>query len=224
MEQLSKPFNDCTLAFLEKTFGLIEANQNEALSDWLQRASDMALSIAEQEYVSQLRHLLNENVKHWNEQELSLHFIGPILSKIHFTSPERRFNLFAQRPLAGDVASALGQHVWHLFGKPDEILASGFREPEAPFFCFHEYKREAEPAGDPAGQVLSAMLAGQSLNPIEHPMYGCYVIGRDWYFVALLGRYYTISRDYSAITDDVFYIMRVLKALKEIVKERTATK
>jgi hypothetical protein len=72
-----------------------------------------------------------------------------------------------------------------LFGKPDEMIASGYREPEAPFFCFQEYKRETDPNGDPIGQLLAAMLVGQALNPPKQPMYGCYVIGCDWYFVTL---------------------------------------
>ncbi len=77
-----------------------------------------------------------------------------------------------------------------------------------------------DPDGDPAGQALAAMLAGQALNNNELPMYGCHVIGADWYFMTLEGKEYAISRDYSALTTEIFDIFRVLKVLKGIVAER----
>jgi hypothetical protein len=67
------------------------------------------------------------------------------------------------------------------------------------------------------------MLVGQSLNDDpSKPIYGCYVNGRDWYFMVLLGKEYSISQDYSATTDDIFKVFATLKALKEIVTELTA--
>jgi hypothetical protein len=48
-------------------------------------------------------------------------------------------------------------------------------------------------------------------------MYGAYVVGRDWYFLVLDKNEYAISRDYSAVTDDIFDIFRILKALKQMI-------
>lgn len=118
------------------------------------------------------------------------------------------------------------------------MVASGFREPEQPFFAFQrsdvsEYKRNLDsddcPAyGDPAGQCLAAMLAGQTVNHIQDlatphlPVYGCYVVGSLWQFMTLEGRYYAISPGFSATSDDLFNIYRILKALRQIVVERVA--
>lgn len=108
---------------------------------------------------------------------------------------------------------------WHE-GELDSFLASGRREPKIPFFAFQEYKRMTDPDGDPAGQALAAMLAGQTLNNNDLPIYGCHVIGSDWYFMSLEGKEFTISRDYSALTHEISDIFRALKVLKTIIAER----
>ncbi|GAB3644051.1 hypothetical protein [Spirosoma arcticum] len=209
----SKAFTDCTLTYLEKTFGLVQEFGQPALTHWL--AMPVDLSDHERRELRDFQEPLTLNVLHWNEQELSLNFIGPVFALVRFTS--RKFNLFAQRPLRATISEI------ELYGRPDAFVASGFREPEIPFFAFHEFKRDIEPIGHPAAQTLAAMLAGQALSAnLEQPIYGCYVNGRDWNFMTLTGQTYCISSDYSALTDDLFDIFRILKALKQLVIERTA--
>ena len=129
----------------------------------------------------------------------------------------KKFNHYSQRYLQGQVGD------YQLYGKPDGIVSAGRREPETPYFAFQEYKKELDPNGDPAGQALAAMLVGQSLNDdFSKPIYGCYVNGRDWYFMVLLGTEYSISQDFSATTNDIFKIFSTLKALKAIVTKLTA--
>ena len=137
---------------------------------------------------------------------------------VHFTEPYR-FNLFAERRISARVGSPTGEV--ELSGEPDGLIATGYREPEAPFFAFTEYKRQLDPNGDPAGQTLAAMLVAQVLNQHQQAIYGAYVVGSDWRFMVLEGRHYTISRDYSAVTDELFAIFRILKALKAIVMQQT---
>jgi hypothetical protein len=212
MEKLA--FGECTTILLDKIFGLRRQNTLPELEAWLALAKTITLSKRDKENCVELRNLLNKNVFYWNEQDLALHFIGPMFSKVDFTEPYR-FNLFAER----SISSIVENH--ELFGKPDELIATGYGEPEIPFFAFQEYKREKDPNGDPAGQCLAAMLVGQSKNKDNLPIFGSYVIGRDWYFLILQGKHYAVSRDFSAITDDVFEILRLLKALKMMIMERT---
>ena len=71
----------------------------------------------------------------------------------------------------------------------------------------------------PAAQALAAMLVGQTLNNgYDHPLYGCFVVGENWRFIVLDGRQYAISPAHSALTDEVFMILRAIKALKPIVE------
>jgi len=65
------------------------------------------------------------------------------------------------------------------------------------------------------------MLVGQALNDNRQPIYGAYVIGSDWRFMVLKDKQYIISRNYSALTDEIFDILRILKALKQIVMTLT---
>lgn len=209
-------FRQCTLTKLDRLFGLRNVFASAVLDQWLQ--TELALSEFEIALLQQLQGLLLENAEGWNEQELSLHFIGPLFSLVHFTTPYR-FNFFAERPISAVVAG-LSSEI-ELSGEPDGLLATGYREPEIPFFAFSEYKRQRDPNGDPAGQVLAAMLVAQSLDPHPKPIYGCYVVGYDWRFLVLEGKQYTISQDYSAIRTDIFDIYRILKALKQIVMQLT---
>lgn len=210
-------FNACTQEYLEKTFDLEPIFTPSVLNDWLDSA--MPLTEHEQYEANDLREMLILNVGHWNEQELSLHFIGPIFSMPKFTIV-KKMNLFAQRFISASVPDITNTPIL-LSGKPDGMLASGFRSPDTPFFCFQEYKREKDPNGDPAGQCLAAMLVGQSLNNNpEETIYGCYVVGENWRFMILQGKNYTVSPAFSAATDEVYFIIGVLKRLKQLIMAR----
>ena len=210
---MEKSFKDCNLKFLEKTFGIEQIDMLPALDNWLAMPSE--LSAFEEESLLHLRKVLTFNIHDWNEFELDSHFIGPIFTLVDFST--KKFNHYSQRYLQGQVGD------YQLYGKPDGIVSAGRREPETPYFAFQEYKKELDPNGDPAGQALAAMLVGQSLNDdYSEPVYGCYVNGRNWYFMVLLGTEYSISQDFSATTNDIFKIFSTLKALKEIVTQLTA--
>jgi hypothetical protein len=209
MDIQQKSFRDCTLKFLEKTFSLEELDTLPALDAWLiakHESSDF-----ETNHLVYLRQILDFNVHDWNEYELDSHFIGPVFTLANFSS--KKFNHYAQRPIKGIVEGI------ELSGKPDGMIASGRREPELPFFAFQEYKRELDPEGDPAGQTLAAMLVGQTLNENRFPIYGCYVVGSFWYFMALNNREYAITNGLNALTDDIFKIFTLLKTLKDKITE-----
>jgi hypothetical protein len=205
-----KTFRECRLSWLERTFGLDQVENFPILDKWL--SDDEEVSAFEKETLLRLQKHLKFNFRDWYEGELDSFFIGPVMSLVNFSN--KKSNLFSDRIVDGTFED------WRLYGKPDSFLASGRREPEIPFFAFQEYKKMTDPDGDPAGQALAAMLAGQALNDNGLPIYGCHVIGSDWYFMALQGKEYAMSRDYSALSPEIFDIFRILKVLKTIVAER----
>ncbi len=213
MEIVKKSFGECNLKFLDKTFVLEEVEQLIALDEWLLMPID--ITDFERQYLLHLRQVLAFNVHDWNEYELDSHFIGPLFTLVNFSS--KKFNHYSQRFIKGVVGN------YELFGKPDGMVSSGRREPEIPYFAFQEYKKELDPDGDPAGQVLAAMLVGQSFNTdLTIPLYGCYINGSIWKMLVLVGNKYAIADGFNALTDDVFEIFTRLKALKEMVKVLTA--
>ncbi|OQY44826.1 MAG: hypothetical protein B6242_11835 [Anaerolineaceae bacterium 4572_78] len=140
-------FSECSLELLDDMFALDEIFESSALDAWLNQS--MEISGFEKKTLEGLRKQLNINVKHWNEFELSYHFIAPIFATIDFSS-SKQYSLFVERA--------------------------------------H-----------------------------QHAIYGCYVVGADWYFMLLQGREYVMSTAYVATRDDIFDIFRILKVLKQII-------
>jgi hypothetical protein len=203
--------SDWNLIKLDKRFGLEEVATLPSLEHLTN--SDQMLTTTEESFLLLLQESLIVNIDNWNEQELSMHFIGPVFSLLKFTN--RKYNLFAERILYGIVDGE------EISGLPDCIIAKGFREPEIPYFCLHEYKRESDPNGDPAGQCLAGMLVAQGLNAPDTPLYGCYVKGRVWFFMALEGHQYSITEvGYNSCSKELLTIFLILKNLKSIIEKQ----
>ena len=202
-------FSKCTLKQLDKTFGLKQLFDESLLTHWLQQP--MEISDFERQVLRFYQQVLLRNMYDWNETELIECFIGPIFTLVNFTTD--KVNFFAERSFKGVVDGI------ELGGEPDGMVASGFREPKKPYFCFQEYKKHKDPDGDPAGQCLAAMLVAQELNKNQHPVYGCYTLGRNWFFMALQGREYAISNSYTVTRDDIFDIFRILRGLRAMIAE-----
>jgi hypothetical protein len=211
-------FRDCTVELLEDTFGLQQTAKSSVLTDWFKRSKKTKILSVERQTILRFQQSLIANLLGWNEQELALNFIGPLISCIQFTS--HKYNLFAERSIDETVRSLQNEDI-KLSGKPDTLIASGHRSPKVPYFSFHEHKPETDGGGDPTGQVLAAMLVGQTKNiKADDPIYGCYVIGQNWYFLVLENKNYTIASPFAATSDEIFDIYRIVKTLKDIVAEK----
>jgi len=207
MEKLT--FKQLTRNILKNRFGLVLINQHNLLTGWIELSKKHTISDFEEQSLKLLRKNLNLRSSAWNEFELSEWFIGPLLSLLEFDTED--VTMFANREIAAVVKDC------ELSGKPDVIIASGFDEPISPYFCFHEYKQQTDPNGNPQTQLLGAMFAAQELNNNEKPIYGIYVVGYDWKFVVLKGNQWCESKSYHADDEEIFVIFKMLKALKEII-------
>ncbi|CAK0760579.1 conserved hypothetical protein [Gammaproteobacteria bacterium] len=195
---------------LEKTFGLCQVRALSALDDLIKESETQLIDDSERRALIRRRDQLIYRGDDWNEIELIEHFIAPILTIVDFNTDE--FGLFAERTISAAVEE------YELSGEPDAIIAKGRRAPEIPYFCFHEYKKENEPRGDPAGQTLVAMLVAQELNKHQAPVYGLYVSGSKWHFMALREKNYAISVSFPADRDELFDIFKILKQLKQLIE------
>jgi hypothetical protein len=61
------------------------------------------------------------------------------------------------------------------------------------------------------------MLAARALNKSAYPIYGCYVVGRNWFFVVLEEAIYAESLAFDATQDDIFQIFTILRNAKNII-------
>ncbi len=213
-------FSDWKLAKLNKRFELNRKASMPLEVSW--RNNQVALTEHDQYFLSKMQSRLPDNIFFWNELELIQNFIGPLFSWIDFTN--KNANIFNERTFKAVVDGE------ELKGEPDAMIASGHDEPEKPFFCFQEYKKEVDSpplspqiggikGGDPAGQCLAAMLAAQEINEYKYPVYGIYVVGQNWYFITLKGKEYAISASFSAVSDEIYAIFQRLLWLKETIFE-----
>ncbi len=204
-------FKNCSLLLLERKFGLIDVGEHTLLTNWLHSTNNYEISVFEQEYFYNIQERLIYRVHDWNEIELIEHFIAPLFSLVNFNT--KTYGMFSWR----HMSATIGEYI--LSGNPDMIVAKGRREPEIPYFCFHEYKKEKDADSDPQGQCLAAMIVAQEQNNNAKPLYGVVVKGVNWSFMVLQGKEYAISRAYNATISELFEIVKLLKHLKTIIEE-----
>jgi hypothetical protein len=194
---------------VEDAFGISPLRTNPHFEHWL-KAEGCDPDASEKKMLDYYRDLLFDEVQNWNEDELKLFFIGPVLGLIHFKTAD--FKPFTQRTLSitrGDISAS---------GKVDFMLAKGKVIPKLPYFCLHEYKQENRRDNDPLGQLLIGMVAAQARNKGELPIYGCYVSGRNWFFVLLEGDKYYLSNAHNASDNNIYKIFAIMKKCKQLVE------
>jgi hypothetical protein len=161
---------------------------------------------------------LVRKVEAWNEDELKFFFLSNIITLVDFSKP-KVYSSFTQRTVATKRPDIQGKDV-DLRGRIEFFVALGEQIPRHPFFFLHEYKplNKTTPS-DPLGQLLIAMLATQTLNQIEHPLYGAYVRGSSWQFVVLENNQYAVSKSFDALEEDeLFKIFSILKRCKSYIE------
>ena len=213
-----KSFRNWTRQEIADKFGLDVKSTCPKLDNWLKVSGNVSNEIEIE--LKRLQSRLKKNVDTWNEQELIIKFIALLIDKVDYDTTD--FKSFANRKLKGEIDGEL------ISGEVDLMLASGKFEPKEPYFCLHEYKKEKGADNDPLGQLIIAMMTAQELNNNQHPIYGAYVMGRNWFFLILEGRKYCISDEFVATREDIFKIYEILQKLKGIIKkisqEKTGTR
>jgi hypothetical protein len=203
-------FRGWTLTSLDKAFNLTQVIDEDfpLLQNWQTAKSE--ISDFEKQLLLDLQQPLAWGGKSWNEVELENKFISPLIMAVKFD--DRKIGYFLERSLSAVVGD------YELSGVVDGMIATGFRDPDIPLFCMHEYKRSIENQGSPDAQALAAMLVAREMNHNDKPIYGLYVVGLIWNFMVLSGNEYCISKDYKSDNEEVFLIFKMLKALKQIIK------
>jgi hypothetical protein len=211
---ISKNFREWTLDSIEEAFGLKQVFQMDLLDELV--SFEYSPTEVDTIILKKLQSHFHLGGDDWNESELENKFISPMI--VMAETATEQYSYFLER----EMSATIGEY--NLSGKVDGMIATGFRNPKKPLFCLNEYKRGTDPNGDPKGQALIAMLVAQYLNENSHPVFGCYVIGRTWYFMVLQGSKYAISKDYSCADKEIFDIFRILKSLNVQIQRILATK
>ncbi len=168
--------------------------------------------------------LIDENrlfIDNYNEEDLKVHFIIPILNKIKFKSIEHNIRDFYKNKIVYKTDRFI------FSGTTDFVVAKGLFESEKPYFFIQEFKK-AEDFSNPRPQLLAELISTVELNN-EIFIKGAYIIGAIWNFGILekldKDKYqYYISQNFdSTKIDDLKDIYRNLIFIKneiiEIVKK-----
>ncbi len=204
-----KSFEKWKTQEVENEFGLIRNETDVAfLQDFLSHL--VVLPDHLKKDILQLRVQLRSMIEAWNEYDMSILFIGPLFNIVQ-SQEKRVYRTFFNHSLKTILNGK------EIAGRVDGMLAKGWQIPSVPLFFMQEYKAESGPNGDPLGQLLIEMIAAQAMNnEPDQALYGCYIIGRNWFFVVLEGKDYAVSLAYDATQDDIFDIVGILKKIKHL--------
>jgi len=193
------------------TFGLkkIYAKDITILVDWISANED--LSDLDLVFLEKLRAKAEIKIEAWNEEELKMHYLSYIIGFANYNDDDENYNVYFERPITAEVE---GHKISVIV---DLMIAQGVLEYiKKPYFCFHEYKRAKKNNDDPIAQVLLAMLAARENNK---PVYGAYIIGRNWYFMVLENKNFAVSEPFSCTgKEDLYSIISILRKFKTIIK------
>jgi hypothetical protein len=202
-----KSFEKWKIQEVENEFGLNQLFKLPLLSDLVKH--ETIFTEKETIEIEELKELLLRMVVSWNEYDMSIMFIGPLFRLLDMQNKKYRtfFNHYLTLEINGK----------EIAGRVDGMLAKGWQIPEKPLFFMQEYKSESGPNGDPLGQLLIEMVAAQAVNnDPDQALYGCYIIGRNWFFVVLQEKNYAVSNAYVATDIAIFDIVGILKKIKKM--------
>ncbi|TAE15305.1 MAG: hypothetical protein EAZ95_08900 [Bacteroidetes bacterium] len=211
MKTTVKSFEKWKTQEVEETFGIKQNNALPSLATIL--GANFDISGQEKVQMDKLRTFLDKFVNFWNEEDLKIFFIAPIINMVDFYKPDgyRAFN----EPFFEAELQTIQNETVALKGFVEFLIATGAQIPKKPFFFLNEYKPQFGATNDPQGQLLIAMLAAQAKNDEDKPLYGLYVVGRMWFFVALYEKEYAVSRAFDSTQEkELDRIVQMLKFVK----------
>ena len=196
---------------LEIEFGLNQVFNMPLLDAWL-NTPNCFLSEYETTRVENLRQKLNDRIEFWNEDELKILFISPIFLTVEFETFNTRS--FSKRFFKTSSNNA------EIGGNIDFLVARGKQKPISPYFFICNYKQKPKKGiYDPKGQLISKLFAVQQHSMVNFPLYGCYIVGKQWFFVVLTGKEYAVSNAFNASDDDIYKIVAILRQVKVYIEQ-----
>jgi len=125
-----------------------------------------------------LKELLYEEVDYiclYDEEDLKMRFLSPILRKINFKTKDFR-DFYDEKIIYKNEKFIFS-------GEVDFTISDGLRFAKKPYFFIQEFKR-AEEFSNPRPQLLAELISAVELNNWT-TIKGAYIVGAIWNFVIL---------------------------------------
>jgi hypothetical protein len=213
MAKKAKAFKYWNSDEVEKLFGIERVYQLDLMDEWLK--NDRPVPPELMPHLTRIKEELAYKVEYLNEEELKSHYLIPMFDLINFDD-FGRYRTFMGRQLTAEYEGML------LNGEVDFMVATGKSNPDKPFFFLHEYKQELKRDNDPKGQLLIAMQVAKLRNENDHPVQGCYIVGRFVFFVFLTDKVYCVSKAYDITSDDIYELAIIFQKSKELIIKEVA--
>jgi hypothetical protein len=160
---------------LKKLFDIERNLENSIFDEWFlnQIEIDSSTEIF-------LKDLIEENqslIEVYDEEDLKINFIAPILNKVKFKSFEKKIRDFYELKMCYQT------NQFKLSGTVDFVVSEGLVESKKPYFFIQEFKRHEE-YGNPRPQLLAELITAVELNDWQF-IKGAYITGGNWHFVIL---------------------------------------
>lgn len=213
-------FGKIKIKDLENLFELKIIFEEKYFNNWFN--SDITLTDEDILFLKTLLEQEKNLLRHYNEEDLKIHFISPMLNRINFKSYEKEVRDFYEEFLTYETNEFI------LKGITDFLVAKGLKSPKSPYFFIQEFKKSAG-YSDPEPQLLAELISAVELNQFKE-MKGAFIIGENWVFVILnrLAKHkyqYSLSRTFnSSNINDLQSIYKNLLFVKHEILENNSKK
>jgi hypothetical protein len=213
-------FGKIKIKDLENLFELKIIFEEDYFNNWFN--SDITLTDEDILFLKTLLEQEKNLLRHYNEEDLKIHFISPMLNRINFKSYEKEVRDFYEEFLTYETNEFI------LKGITDFLVAKGLKSPKSPYFFIQEFKKSAG-YSDPEPQLLAELISAVELNQFND-MKGAFIIGENWVFVILnrLAKHkyhYSLSRTFNASNiNDLQSIYKNLLVVKHEILEKNSKK
>ena len=213
---MTKSFETWEYEEVESYFNLKRIKNLPLLTEWVNTPFE-SKNMAKYN-LSVIQERLIDNADAWNEDEFKMFFIAPLLSQMPLEIDD--FKPFTQRTLSAKFPEL----DLEVSGKVEFVIARGKQRPKQPYFFLHErfaarYKQERRRENDPLGQLLISMVAARQNNEKRTSLFGCYIVGCNWFFVVLEEQTYSVSLACDATKNhELYQIVAILSAMPDIVR------
>ncbi len=210
-----KPKIKAELDTLIEEFSLKQLGKSEELNSWIE-SNEVELDDFAETVLAKIEPRLRFEIDGWLEEELKMKLLSPIFMLAEVSVPEK-IGVFFERPIAAEFENGRISLV------TDCMISSiyGVTSPQTPYFFMQEFKKSKGDKQDPEGQMLAAMISAQHLNQNGNPLYGSFVVGRDWFFTILESKNYTRSESFRLTQPkELRQVILALRKLKIIILEK----
>jgi hypothetical protein len=168
-------FGAITFKNLEDIVNIKRNIETEVFRNWFE--AEIQMSHDDQVFFNDL---IKDNyflIESYNEEELKVKFISPILNRVKFTDVEHEIRDFYEEKITYRTDRFV------LTGTTDFLVSKGLEYSKKPYFFIQEFKRTIA-NDDPRPQLLAELISAVELNGFK-VIKGAFIIGENWNFVIL---------------------------------------